>query len=113
MTPKGYKNLRDADGGYASRKLWYAIGTSVFIVSVGMLAAFVPLFRSSLETVVGGLVGTLAIYAGANVTGKLAIGKANSYSGMPYEGTYSEVDVRVSGRPDPRQPIEPLPEEER
>jgi len=114
------KDLRDADGGYSSRKLWYAVGTSIAIVAVGLVAAFVPLFRSSLETVVGGLCGTLAIYAGANVSGKLAIGKAASYGppyGMPYgNDSYGydrgEIDVRVSGRPDPRPPVEPIPEEQ-
>ncbi len=109
------KELHDADGGYSSRKLWYAVGTSVGIVAMGLLAAWAPSFRSSLEVVVGGLCGTLAIYVGANVTGKWAIGKAASYNpygspyGMPYE---AEVDVRVAGRPDPRQPVEPIPEEQ-
>jgi hypothetical protein len=119
MTAKEHaKALRDADGGFSSRKLWYAIGTSVAIVGVGILAAFMPLFRSSLETVVGGLCGTLAIYAGANVTGKWAIGKAASYGGygMPYGGGYGyqpQVGVTVmGGQPDPRPPVEPIPEEQ-
>jgi hypothetical protein len=126
VTQAQAKALRDADGGYSSRKLWYAIGTSVAIVGVGLVAAFVPLFRSSLETVVGGLCGTLAIYAGANVTGKWAIGKAASYGGygMPYDdgsgygfggygGGYGNVNVNVSpGRPNPRPPVEPIPEEQ-
>ena len=115
MTRKAHaKALQEADGGYSSRKLWYAIGTSVAIVAVGLVAAWVPLFRSSLETVVGGLCGTLAIYAGANVTGKWAICKAASYGGLgdspyPYGGGGYGVNVNV--RPDPRPPVEPIPEE--
>lgn len=117
------KALRDADGGYASRKLWYAVGTSVAVVLMGLLAAWIPMFRSSLEVVVGGLCGTLAIYVGANVTGKWAIGKANSYNPVYNSGYnanhfggenpyYDEYEVTGQPQPRPRPPVEPIPEEQ-
>ncbi len=99
MTRHTAKTLRDADGGYASRKLWFAVGTSFAIVGIGVLAAFVSTFRPCLETVVGGVIGVYALYAGANVGGKLAIGKAGSYV----------ANVEAS-EPTPKPPVEPLPE---
>lgn len=88
--------LKEADGGFASRKLWYAVATSFMIVGLGCLAAFWPSFRPSLETVVGGVVGTLALYLGANVTGRLATGKAFSYT-----------PIQEASEPTPKPPVEP------
>jgi hypothetical protein len=101
------KALQQSDGGYASRKLWYAIGTSVAILAAGALAAFFPTFRPSLETVVGGLIGTLAIYSGANVGGKLAVGKvASQYLTQSDPPPPPEAPSKPSGGK-----VEPLPEE--
>ena len=97
---------RFRDGGYASRKLWYSIGTSTGIMLAGVLAAVYPAFRPSLETVVGGLLGTLAVYSGANVGGKLASGKAASY----VKELQAEDQASEDSEPDPKQPVEPLPE---
>lgn len=96
---KTLKTLHDPDGGYASRKLRLAIGTSAGIFCSGVLAAWFPAFRPSLEVVVGGLVGVLAIYSGANLGGKLVIGKAGLVEGVDAEP-----------KPEPKPPVEPLPE---
>lgn len=63
------------DGGFASRKLWFAVGTSVLVFASGILAAYFPAFRPGLETVVGGELGALALYLGGNVGTKFALAK--------------------------------------
>lgn len=69
--------LDPKDGGYRSRKLWYAIGTSTSIVGVAVLAAWkLPPLTPMLDTVVGGLIATLAVYCGLNVANKYTVGKA-------------------------------------
>lgn len=66
------------DGGYRSRKLWYAVGTSASIVGVAVLAAWkLPSLGPLLDTVVGGLVATLAIYSGVNVANKFTVAKSS------------------------------------
>lgn len=54
------------DGGWRSRKLWYSIGTSLGVFLSGAVAAHWPAFQPSLDTVVGGLIGVLALYLGSN-----------------------------------------------
>jgi hypothetical protein len=69
------KNLDPDDNGFNSRKLWFAVGTSLAIVAVGLVAAFYPSFRPGLETVVGGQLGALALYLGSNVSNKWVLAK--------------------------------------
>lgn len=103
------KMLHKSDGGYASRKLWFSVGTSVGILAVGMVAAFLPAFRPSLEVVVGGLLGVLAIYSGANVGGKLAIGKAGKYL---TDGSGEEAEPpKPVAKKKTEATVEPLPPE--
>jgi len=64
-----------SDGGMKSRKLLYAVGTSAGILIAGIMSALWPAFRSGLDTVIGGLLGALALYSGANVSNKLVVGK--------------------------------------
>jgi len=92
----------------------YAVGTSLAIVGLGIVGAFMPTFRASLETVVGGLCGTLAIYCGGNVVGKLAIGKASSYGfgeSSGYNQPYGAGVAVMPMVPNPVPPVEPIPEE--
>lgn len=102
---KTAKKLKEADGGYASRKLWYSVATSCFVVALGCLAAFWPAFRPSLETVIGGVVGTLALYLGANVTGRWSMLKTGGY-----EKPEQPEEPKDEDKPEPKQPVEPLPE---
>lgn len=118
--------LDTRDGSFVSRKLWYAIGTTVLVFVAGVLAAFWPAFRSGLEVIVGGLIGTLAVYSGANVgtryvagkstvtVGPQALGGYDPYGYDPYapQGPYGLPGAYESTRPDPRPPVEPVPEEE-
>ena len=60
------------DSGYASRKFWLTVVAMVLVVLTGLTAAFVPALGPVVSTVVGGLLGALGIYAGANVSTKFA-----------------------------------------
>lgn len=60
---------------YASRKLWYSVGTSLLIFSAGLVAAYVTGFRTTLESVIAGLLGALGIYTGSSVGAKYVAGK--------------------------------------
>lgn len=63
------------DGGYGSRKFWLTVGTSCAIFVAGAMAAAWPAFGANLQAVIGGLVASLGVYAGANVTGSWLAGK--------------------------------------
>ena len=65
------------DGGYASRKFWFSVYTSALIFVSGALASTqtFKLLAPQLNVIVGGLLGALAIYCGANVGAKHVIGK--------------------------------------
>lgn len=65
------------DGGYKSRKLNYAIGTSAAIIGVVLIASKVPTLVPMVDAAIGGLMGTLALYIGANVGNKWTVGKTS------------------------------------
>lgn len=69
-------------GKYASRKFWFSVGTSLLIFSAGLVAAYVTGFRTTLESVIAGLLGALGIYTGSSVGAKYVAGKL----GIPEEG---------------------------
>ena len=121
MAKHNAKTLRDADGGYASRKLWYAMGTSFLIFVGAILSGVWKLFGPHYETMISGLIGVLAVYMGGNVTGKLAVGKAASYGfggvdangsyggGYGYPGYAAPAAVLPYNVPVPPQPPKPTP----
>lgn len=81
------------DGGARSRKLWLAAGTSLGIVGVALLAARIPALVPLFDTLVGGLLGVLALYLGGNVAAKQVLKKQSSApkgarqeDGPPVEG---------------------------
>lgn len=82
---------------YKSRKLWYGIGTSLFIFVSGVLAAKWIAFGVHLSTVIGGLIGAYAVYAGVNIGSKFVQGKSPQLD-LP--------EVEPDG-----QPVETVPEE--
>jgi hypothetical protein len=64
------------DGGWKSRKLTYAAGTSAAIVGLGVLAGGpLPGLAPILNTVVGGLIAVLSIYTGVNFAGQWNVSK--------------------------------------
>lgn len=65
----------DKDGGYASRKFWFSVGTSAAVVVCAALAARFPSFGGYLGTTDNALLWCLAIYAGGNVAAKGVLGK--------------------------------------
>lgn len=58
-----------------NRKLWYSVFTSLCIMFAAVLSAIWPAFRPSLDVIVGGLIATLTVFTGANVTQKYVQGK--------------------------------------
>ena len=56
----------------ASRKMWFAVGTSASIVIMGLLSARFETLNVSLAEVIGGLLGSLGLYITGNVTAKWA-----------------------------------------
>ena len=87
------KNLDPSDGGFSSRKLWYAIGTSIAIIGVGVFSVFFPGLRPSVESVIGGLLGALAIYAGSNVSNKWVVGK-NAITNLVEKAQQADDDAK-------------------
>lgn len=62
------------DGGYSSRKMWLTILAMILIVGVGLLTGLTVFtaLAPQLAVIVGGVLGALGIYAGANVSTKFA-----------------------------------------
>lgn len=63
-------DLCPKDGGFLSRKL-ILVFFALFLVFAGAVAAALwPLFAPNYETLVGGVIGLVAIYCGSNVGNK-------------------------------------------
>lgn len=73
------------DSGYASRKFWLTIFAMCLIVGCGIIAGthWGAGLGANLPTVVGGIVGSLGIFAGANVMVKAAAAKAAKAPALP------------------------------
>lgn len=63
---------RKVDGGAKSRKLWFSLYTSSLIVLSGYVCSILPAMVPLFDTMVGGLVGVLALYLGGNVGARFA-----------------------------------------
>jgi hypothetical protein len=73
------------DGGYGSRKFWLTIVSMAIIVIltlVGSLSAFTSI-GANLPTAVGGILGALGIFAGANVATKWSAAQASKPAVKP------------------------------
>lgn len=78
--------LDPKDGGVRSRKLWYAVGTSMAILLVAVLAgSYMPALVPMLPEVYGALIAVLSIYSGANFAGKWNISKYAQATQKPTE----------------------------
>lgn len=60
-------HLASTDGGFKSRKLLFAILTSLLIFGGGILAGKFQWFGPHYETMIGGLIGVLTVYLTGNV----------------------------------------------
>ena len=58
------------DGGLASRKFVFAVGTSIAIFLGGLIAAAWAKFGPSYEVMISGLLGCLGLYLGGNISSK-------------------------------------------
>jgi hypothetical protein len=82
--------------GYRSRKLWFAIGTSLGIFAAALLASKLPAIAPLYDTMVGGLIGVQALYSGANVGAKVVMRKGQVKEPvMLVEQSPSEVSPHV------------------
>lgn len=64
-----------ADGGAKSRKLWFAIFTSIAIYVGAIEASDHQILEPLYSTMVGGLLGALGLYLGGNVATKVSLTK--------------------------------------
>lgn len=63
------------DNGYASRKLWFSIGTSALIVIGAAVVGFLPSAAPVYPEMVMGLLGVLTVFVGGNLGAKFLTGK--------------------------------------
>jgi len=66
------------DGGARSRKLAFSVVTSILVFAGALLAAKSDALAPLYQTMVGGLLGTLGLYCGANVGAKVALKSQHS-----------------------------------
>lgn len=89
------------DGGAKSRKLWYAVGTSVAILICGFWSSYHPTFVPVLAEIVGGLLGALGLYLTGNVGGKAVLGRIKNTASQALP---SEESAPAEESPLPRPP---------
>jgi hypothetical protein len=82
------KKMAPMSNGFKSRKLWYAVGTSLAVVACAVGAAIWPAFGVNLGEIIGGLLGALAIYNGTNVGSKFIQGRQASVVQNGYQPQY-------------------------
>lgn len=49
------------------RKFLYGMATSLLVLIVGIVAAFMPALMTQLPVIIGGLLGSFTIYVGGNL----------------------------------------------
>lgn len=64
-----------SDSGFNSRKLWFAIGTSMLIFLGAILSGVWNLFGPHYETMISGLIGVLGLYLTGNVSSRYVTAK--------------------------------------
>lgn len=98
------RQIAPMSNGFKSRKLWYAVGTSIAVVACAVGAALWPAFGVNFGELIGGLLGALAIYTGTNIGSKFVQGR-RQYPGM---GGY-QAPYQIVGPPNV-QPVEEIEE---
>lgn len=92
--------LDEKDGGYASRKLLLTLLITAVVVGCWILTAKLLALAPTFETLLGGLLGILAIYCGVNVASRFAVVK--SQANVSFQG-------EVPGQPLPQAAPVPAP----
>lgn len=87
--------LDPRDGGMASRKLWFAIGTSCGVFAGAVVCSVWPAMGANYQVMVGGMLGALAAYSGSNVAAKYVIAKSIPGSKEPIET--NQADIAIGG----------------
>lgn len=91
-------NLAQADGGYASRKFWFSVGTVAVILLEAALCGLWPALIPLYGEMVGGTLGVLALYVTGNVSSKWLIAKSNpavTFSGNEAPGWVEKGGAKV------------------
>lgn len=66
------------DGGFKSRKFWFAVLTQFCILATALLSTAIPSLQPLYATIVGGVTGVFALYLGGNVSTRWVHGKLSS-----------------------------------
>jgi hypothetical protein len=96
--------LDPRDGGYKSRKLWFAIGTSACIfLSCVLAATLLPRMENMLDSMFTALLGVLTVVCAANVGNKLVVGKTMAAmpapAATPVAAKKQPLQAQVQGQP--------------
>src|SRR5579859_6907142 len=69
-------HLDPKDGGYASRKFWFAVGTSMLIFVGSILSGLFKMMGPHYDTMISGLIGVLGLYLTGNLGSRWVTSKA-------------------------------------
>lgn len=94
------------DGGYASRKFWFSVGTSCAIAIAGLGCAKWPALVGVYPMYIGGMLAVLGAYCGANIGAKVVTGKQAMAFGS---GDVGSAATELAPLILPGQPVEQLP----
>jgi hypothetical protein len=100
-----------ADKGFASRKFWITVLAMVLILLSGFIAGYFPAFGAQLTAVIGGIVGCLGLYVGANVSTKFAaagIKKAEHVADTKKSVAATKAEATKPQMPKPKKPEPPV-----
>jgi uncharacterized membrane protein len=94
----GVKKMAQLDeDGFGSRKFILAIIALCLLIGVAITATWLPVLVGLFTAIVGGIVGILGVYFGANVTSQFAVGRAiSSLKGTTDDTTTEDGDEEAS-----------------
>lgn len=92
------------DGGFASRKLWVTLASMLIITGLGLLSGLptFSLLGPNLGVTIGGVLGALGLFCGANVAAKFNAASVAKEAGK----TAAARKAAPAPKAEPKPPVE-------
>jgi cytochrome c biogenesis protein CcdA len=100
------------DGGVASRKLWFAVGTASVMVICWVVTALHAALTPTYDTLLGGLLAVLGLYLTGNISSRWITAKNNPSVSFKDESPEGESKSKVEPKSSPKPVKKPSTTEE-
>jgi hypothetical protein len=94
--------LDERDGGLASRKLWFCVGTALAMIATWFCTGFIHSLQPTFDTVIGGILAISGLYLTGNVASRWVAAK--SQSGISFQGEVPGIQAQPT---EPRKVSKP------